>query len=45
MTKELAEYIANYIRYEFETHLILTPGDIDEDMILQAVDAFNGGAR
>ena len=43
MNKELAEYIAAYIMYELDK----TPHGlvVDSYMILEAVEAFEGGAR
>ena len=48
MNKELAAYIATYINEECERQSAM--GDtiihlIDEQMILDAVDAYKGGAR
>jgi hypothetical protein len=37
MTKELANYIAEYVKYE--------DSEITGEMILRAIDAYEGGAR
>lgn len=41
MTPELATYIVNFILYELEEY----GRALDTDMILRAVEAYNGGAR
>lgn len=44
MKKDIAAYIAAYIRHEILEH-DKTADDIDEYMILDAIAAFIGGAR
>mgnify|MGYP003151781998 CR=1 len=51
MNKELAQYIADYIReelsYERSNTMLVSKciDKVDTNMIMSAVDAFDGGAR
>ena len=45
MDKELAQYIADYINEEMGRLLCPDNSWIDSDTIMNAVDAFDGGAR
>tara|TARA_Y100001951_G_scaffold96_1_gene84 strand:+ start:450 stop:605 length:156 start_codon:yes stop_codon:yes gene_type:complete len=51
MSNELAAYIADYINEELNEHApptrpnMIANFNIDSDMILNAVDAYEGGAR
>ena len=45
MNKELAQYIADYINEEMGRLLCPDNSRIDSDTIMNAVDAFDGGAR
>ena len=51
MNLKLATYIANYINEELDrtranpTTVMIQSGFVDEQMILSAVEAYQGGAR
>ena len=45
MDKELAQYIADYINEEMSRLLCPDNSRIDSNIIMDAVDAFDGGAR
>ena len=43
MSEELAAYIADYVNEELERQL--STAHVTQDIVLSAVDAYNGGAR